>query len=223
MKDLVDLNSISDGHLYTISDIVAIDTEGCKGCSQCCNGVGEMVQLTPYDIYSIKNKCEMAFDELLETYCTLRLQGKLKLPYLAMDSTTSRCAFLNDEDRCSIHSARPNICRLFPLGRVYEQDTYHYFVQKDACPSPIKKNISIEKWIGLSNDHLHQQFLLTWHQILKALQFKLKFVHDESDLSTIQTQFLDAFYHLIEAHDDLAFYQTFFTELPDIKRNLGIL
>ena len=45
------LDEISDGKLYDIEDIVKADTCGCDGCNACCCDVGELVVLTPFDIY----------------------------------------------------------------------------------------------------------------------------------------------------------------------------
>ena len=62
-----------------------------------------------------------------------------------MNNEKEACYFLNEEGRCSIHSFRPGICRLFPLGRFYEEEGFRYFLQI----------------------HVHSQYI--WLHILKAL------------------------------------------------------
>lgn len=47
------LDKISDGRLYDIEDVVKADTCGCDGCSDCCKDVGDLVVLTPFDIYEM--------------------------------------------------------------------------------------------------------------------------------------------------------------------------
>ena len=51
MKSINILEEISDGKLYDIEDTVKADTCGCDGCNDCCCDVGELVVLTPFDIY----------------------------------------------------------------------------------------------------------------------------------------------------------------------------
>ena len=57
------LNEISDGKLYDIEDMVKADTCGCNGCSDCCNDVGDLVVLTPFDIYEMTTYLNTDFDK----------------------------------------------------------------------------------------------------------------------------------------------------------------
>ncbi|MGL5749424.1 MAG: YkgJ family cysteine cluster protein, partial [Paraclostridium sp.] len=118
MKSTNILEQISDGNLYDVKDIVKADTCGCNGCNDCCCDVGDLVVLTPFDVYEMVNCLGVSFDELLGNKIELRTNGKISLPYLKMQDNKN-CSFLNEEGRCTIHSKRPNICRLFPLGRAY--------------------------------------------------------------------------------------------------------
>ena len=128
----VSLNDISDGRTYTENDMVKADTAGCEGCHKCCTGMGCSIVLDPYDVWQIKNGLGKSFQELLnDGSIELNMVDGLILPNLKMGED-ERCAFLNEEGRCSIHSLRPGICRIFPLGRIYENGDYRYFLQKDA-------------------------------------------------------------------------------------------
>ena len=44
------------------------------------------------------------------------------------------CGFLNEEGRCSIHPYRPGICRIFPLGRYYENGSFCHVGMITAPP-----------------------------------------------------------------------------------------
>ena len=55
MNSINILDNISDGKIYDIEDIVKADTGGCDNCSDCCKDVGELVVLTPFDIYEMKS------------------------------------------------------------------------------------------------------------------------------------------------------------------------
>lgn len=50
MRRNVNLEDISDGKLYTSSDMAKADCHGCVGCSACCHGMGNSIVLDPRDI-----------------------------------------------------------------------------------------------------------------------------------------------------------------------------
>ena len=41
MRREVTLEEISDGRLYEANDMVKADCQDCKGCSDCCQGMGD--------------------------------------------------------------------------------------------------------------------------------------------------------------------------------------
>ena len=215
------LNEISDGKLYDVEDIVKADTGGCNGCSDCCHDVGELVVLTPFDVYEIVSYLNIEFNQLIDDKIILRENNKILLPYLNMQEN-KRCSFLNKENRCMIHSKRPNICRLFPLGRVYKDNTFKYFLQVGNCPKENLNDVKVRDWVGIENYEQNKKFILDWHNFIKALSFRLKFVRDEEELKEINKILLDNFYN-IKPNDGEDFYCQFERILPNIKSRLGII
>ena len=65
MKRNIDINEISDGKLYWPNDMVKADCGDCKGCSDCCKGMGESIILDPYDIYRLTTGLGVTFEQLL--------------------------------------------------------------------------------------------------------------------------------------------------------------
>ena len=53
MKRQVSLEEISDGRLYGPNDLVKADCGDCRGCSDCCHGMGSSVILDPMDVYRL--------------------------------------------------------------------------------------------------------------------------------------------------------------------------
>ena len=125
----VSIEEISDGKLYTANDMVKADCQDCKGCSACCHGMGESIVLNPLDVHRLKVGLGKSFEQLLENCLELNVCDGLILPNLKMSGPDEACTFLNSEGRCTIHSFRPGICRIFPLGRFYEGDSFKYFLQ----------------------------------------------------------------------------------------------
>lgn len=222
MKALRTLEGISDGRIYDIEDRVEADACGCDGCSACCHDVGDLVVLTPFDAYEIVSYLNVSFDELLVDKLELRENNKILLPHLKMHGDTARCSFLNEESRCTIHGHRPNICRLFPLGRVYEKDDFKYFLQVDSCTKPKLEKVKVSEWIGIENYPENKVFILDWYRLLKALTFRLKFVRDHQELEAINTYLLDTFYRMT-LKDEEDFYSAFAKRLPEAKNHLGII
>ena len=64
MKREVDLKEISDGNLYGPNDMVKADCGDCKGCSACCQGMGESIILDPYDVYRLTKGLNLSFEAL---------------------------------------------------------------------------------------------------------------------------------------------------------------
>lgn len=190
------LDKISDGRLYDIEDVVKADTCGCDGCSDCCKDVGDLVVLTPFDIYEITNYLNMDFDKLIGDKIVLRENNKIVLPYLKMQEKNKNCSFLDEKGRCTIHLKRPNICRLFPLGRAYQDNDFKYFLQVDNCPKDELKDVKVSQWINIENYNENKKFILEWYKFIKALTFRLKFVRDEDEIENINQILLDSFYRV---------------------------
>lgn len=48
MERRVNMEEISDGKRYTGNDLVRADCHDCEGCSACCRGMGNTIQLIPW-------------------------------------------------------------------------------------------------------------------------------------------------------------------------------
>ena len=220
MRSINILDEISDGKLYDIEDMVKADTCGCDGCSDCCHDVGDLVVLTPFDVYEIISYLGVDFDELLGDKIQLREDNKILLPYLKMQDNNKYCSFLNKEGRCMIHSKRPNICRMFPLGRVYKNDDFKYFLQIENCPKDNLEDVKVRDWLGIKNYYENKKFILEWHKFIKALTFRLKFMRYEKEIEEVNKIILDNFYRIKIEGD---FYNEFMKCLPEVKNRLGII
>ena len=191
-----DLLEISDGKLYGHNDMVKISCYDCAGCSSCCQDMGQSIWLDPYDVYQLTKKLGKTMDDLFAGEVELHVEDGLILPNLRMvGEGTPKCSFLNEEGRCSVHDVRPGYCRLFPLGRNYEDGKLSYFVLKDACMAPNKSKIKINKWLGVSNIKAYEQFVVEWHEFTKKLR-GLYAAHSQEDgaIKAVNMTFLQLFY-----------------------------
>ena len=168
MKRKVDLNEISDGRLYSSGDMVKVDCHDCEGCSACCQGMGNSIILDPLDVSRLTKETGKSFEALLADTIELNVVDGLILPNIKM--VNGACTFLNAEGRCGIHAARPGFCRLFPLGRYYEDGGFKYFLQIHECDRAGKVKVKVSKWIDTPDLPRYTEYINAWHDFQKQVQ-----------------------------------------------------
>ena len=208
MKRNVTLEEISDGRLYGINDMVKADCHGCEGCSKCCQGMGSSIVLDPLDVYQLTTNLGQTIEELLADALELNVVDGVILPNLRMAGDKEQCTFLNEEGRCSIHSFRPGICRLFPLGRYYENGSFQYFLQVNECESKLRSKVKVSKWIDTPQLQKNQEFITKWHYLLNEVEEILGDNEDDTFRKNLNMFVLSTFY--LTAYDgNRDFYDQF--------------
>ena len=220
MKRNVDINEISDGRLYTSNDMVKAGCDGCKGCSACCMGMGDTVVLDPLDIYRLATYLDVTFENLLSSKVDLGVVDGIILPHLNMSGVEEKCGFLDKDGRCSVHAARPGICRLFPLGRIYEDGSFKYFLQVHECPKENKTKVKVKQWLGVPEIKDYEQFVCDWHYMLKGLESILESA-DESLTKQISMYVLNEFY-IKPYEEDTSIYQQLDMRIKEACHTFGL-
>lgn len=208
MKRNVTLAEISDGKLYGPNDMVKADCHGCKGCSQCCHGMGNSIILDPYDGYRLTKGLQKELAELIGTALELNVVDGVILPNLRMAGEKEACFFLNEEGRCSIHAHRPGICRLFPLGRYYENGSFKYFLQTHECAETVRSKVKVSKWIDTPDLARNQQFVTIWHYLVNQVEELINHSEDDSFRKNLNMFLLNTFY-LTPYDKEWDFYEQF--------------
>lgn len=212
-----DLDQVSDGRLYSENDLVKVGCNDCEGCSSCCHGMGESIILDPYDIFSLTTNLDVTFEQLLDHQIELHVVDGVILPNLKLSAGQEGCTFLNEKGRCSIHEFRPGICRLFPLGRYYQNEDYEYFLQVHECPKPNKTKLKINKWLGIPNIKSYHQYIRDWHYYLKSLEKKINNCKDDEMVKKMNLYLLNSFF-LIPYEKERKFYEQFNERLEDARK-----
>lgn len=221
MKRNVSLDEISDGKLYDENDMVKAGCNDCKGCSSCCRGMGDSIILDPLDIFRLTAALGKTFQELLEAYVELGVVDGVILPHLKMTGAEEKCAFLNKEGRCSIHPYRPGICRLFPLGRYYENGSFRYFLQNRECEKTNRTKVKVSKWIDTPDLKENRAFITDWHYFLNDCEELLSESEDDAFKKNLNLYLLNLFFiRPYEAESD--FYEQFRKRLLRAKDDLGM-
>ena len=195
MKRNLTLGEISDGRLYRSNDMVKADCHGCRGCHKCCTGMGNSVILDPFDVYRLQQGLGKGLPALLEEGAVeLNVVDGAVLPNLRMAGREEKCFFLNADGRCGIHEVRPGICRLFPLGRYYEDNDFRYFLQVGECTERNRSKVRVSKWIDTPEQERNHAFVCRWHGLLRHLEEAVAGREDSERAKQLNLEMLRIFY-----------------------------
>ena len=238
------VEELSDGRLYTANDLVKIGTDDCRGCSDCCR-MGPVIVLDPLDVFELNRFLGQSFEELLNETIELKVIDGLILPVLKLveqseafaagreenaddgnqESGTEHgepmiCPYLGADGRCTIHAFRPGICRLYPLGRSWENDDFRYILQVNECTHCSGTKIKVKRWLGIPNLAAYEAFCRDWHSLLSSARRLLEGTDPESKLrSQVCVYLLRQFYLCDWNVDD--FYAVFALRRAEALRHLG--
>lgn len=221
MQRNVTLEEISDGKLYTSNDMVKADCQDCVGCCDCCTGMGDSVVLDPYDLHRLSEGLKKSPDELLSGPLILGVVDGNILPHLSMTGAEERCVFLNSAGRCSIHPIRPGFCRLFPLGRYYQDGGFQYILQIHECRKKNRSKIKVKKWLDTPDLKNYEKFVNDWHYFLLDVQEVFYNTEDADLIRNLNVYVLKSFYQ--KRYDGQRdFYEQFYERLKDARELLAL-
>ncbi len=94
----------------------------CRKCGACCRGNG-YVRLAPADIDALAEHLEMSVPTFVEKYTRLTHDRR---SLALIDNDDQSCIFLNENNLCTVYTARPIQCQRFP------QHWYYRGVEKEC-------------------------------------------------------------------------------------------
>ncbi len=194
--------------LYQSNDMVKVGCNDCEGCSACCRGMGQSIVLDPYDVYQLQAATGENFAGLMQEQIELHVENGIILPSLKMQQDTDACGFLTKEGRCGIHTYRPGLCRLFPLGRNYDEKGLRYFMLEDACPARNRTKLKIRKWLDVPMQTQYEKFLITWHELRKQMIELISDKQSDAYAQMVNVKLLELFYQK-PYNTETDFYQQF--------------
>ena len=212
MERDINLDEISDGKLYETNDLVKLGCGDCAGCSACCHEMGDTIILDPYDIWQLTGNLHCTFEQLMgEGKIALSVYDGVILPHLRLEGPPEGCLFLKEAGRCSIHPFRPGRCRLFPLGRIYGEESFRYFLQVHECRKESRTKVKIKKWLDIPEIRRYEQFLSHWHFFVKSVQEEIiASGGDEAFIRQRVMQLLQTYYLTPYSGTD-DFYEQYYT------------
>src|SRR5215471_5215333 len=112
------------GSLPVVRDRASPFSYQCGCCTRCC--FGKVIPLGPYEIARLAHNRKMSTGDFLATYTTPN--------GTALVSRQDGGCVLLGEQGCGVHSDRPLVCRLYPLGRIVGSNGVEYFVEVEPHP-----------------------------------------------------------------------------------------
>ncbi len=215
MKREIDIKEISDGKLYDLNDMVKADCKDCEGCSACCKGMGNSIVLDPLDVFRLTKGLNCTFEVLIQNQAELNVVDGIVLPSIRMGPEGEACGFLDAQGRCSIHSFRPGICRLFPLGRIYTEEGIRYFLQIYECAKKNRTKVKVRSFMDNPDGKRYDKFIADWHDFLKKAENEMEKQNDPNFTRELSMNVLKMFY-LTPYEKEQDFYDQFGKRLEAI-------
>ena len=125
----------------------------CTMCSQCCQGVGDIV-VSPRDLERITRALNLSAREFEERYGERR-GGKLQI----RAGEDGRCVFFREGRGCLVHEGKPDVCRAWPFFRGNIVDSESFAMARDYCPG-ISRTCTHEEFVREGRLYLEKHGLL---------------------------------------------------------------
>lgn len=100
----------------------------CTRCGECCRGRGGIV-LRGNDAGRLAAFLDMGVNEFFARYTEPR-RGKIAL----RSGGAGSCVFSDNERGCSVHPAKPDVCRVWPFFRGNMVDPVSLDMARQGCP-----------------------------------------------------------------------------------------
>lgn len=148
---------------------------GCDCCGECYKYRGDIL-LNAYDIIRLQEYLDISFQELLFTYCELYIGNTSGLPSVRL-RTDARCPFLLHK-KCYVQDAKPAVCALFPLGRIYDGEQVRYFLQEGKCGTGMEEH-TLQEWLEPLGSE-SEKYCILWGSLLKEGVMAMKQIKEEN-------------------------------------------
>ncbi len=123
----------------------------CKECGDCCRNRKEPIILTGYDIFRIAMVLGIGMQEVLIKHTIGYIGETSKLPVVVLKQRQDGSCSLLRKGKCMVHSNKPLVCALYPLGRYYlpAENRFGYFEQSIYCGTD--QEHTLEEWLNTFN------------------------------------------------------------------------
>ncbi len=145
----------------------------CSQCTRCCKNRSDhhrfdKLLLAPYDIIRMSRRLDITTTKFIEQHaglvaCPQTQSMELYLKFNG-DDYNNVCPFL-ENNQCSIYNDRPMGCRLYPLGRVFDNNNFSILLPKShkECALGTGKKWVIRDWLEQMDLFHYFKYDRPWH------------------------------------------------------------
>ena len=175
----------------------------CTRCGDCCRRIKESVMLESLDAYRLAKL-------LRQTYSSIQLMDDMLMKYadpvpltdngfpiyvlktLGEDDT---CIFLK-ENRCSVYSARPRTCRLYPItvGPSERGRDFEYLLCREKPHHFVGGTVRTKDWLRDNFKREDQEFVLDEYMAVAELGRLMKRVSEHDQPGAIVAMLFARYY-----------------------------
>ena len=185
----------------------------CNACGKCCRRHDDII-LTPYDLYEIAAKLEISVEKVVYDYCDRGIGEISQLPVVMV--RRGKCAFLT-KDGCILGNHKPVNCRIYPLGRGFDDDKLVYFSQPVNCGDR-NSTQTVADWLernGVTEEN--EWFTVKWYELMsKLVMFIYKRKFSPCELEAFQRALVPILYLCYRT--DRNFYEQFLDRYECLER-----
>jgi len=143
----------------------------CRECGKCCTNRDDIL-LTARDLFNIANYLGRPIERIIKRYCEVYIGDSSRIPIVRLkpDGLENACPLLRNK-RCIVHSVKPTVCALFPLGRMaampHEEAEIsdvirpQYFLQPIKCGTHTEIN-TVQSWLEKFGIPVEDEFYSQW-------------------------------------------------------------
>jgi len=156
----------ADARVLADSDLLQLRC-GAAGCSATCCKAATPIVLNPYEVARIRKASGIPYEDLLDVFDTDRAKS-FPLVMLPRDPV---CYFWA-ETGCRIYEARPLACRLFPLGRVFDNGLSHIVLPEvNRCSGLVSApSWTVAGYLEEQDAALYSEMADRWIEFVSAME-----------------------------------------------------
>ena len=202
----------------------------CKGCGKCCKNRHD-IMLTTRDLYSIGRSLHRTTSYVVERYCDTYIGKDSRIPIarLKPKGPEESCPLLRGK-RCIVHTSKPVVCAIYPLGRaaIFEQAGKiepKYFFQSDTCGSREQAH-TVRGWLNQFGIPVEDEFFQLWTEMSTFLSTAFRELESQGTTDKSRERLWNiAFFHMYINYDTgkdlMPQYQENMATLRELLANMG--
>lgn len=169
---------------------------GCKQCGKCCIH-REDILLNAKDLYNLSKALNLSPKQVVQQYCETYIGPDSRIPLVRLmpRGSVRRCPFLVNR-KCSVHSLKPTVCAMFPIGRCIRLNrktgpkhlqklNIEYIHNNTSCGNNAEKH-TVREWLSMFGIPIEDESFYTWHQTLLDVSDFVRKAEEKLSVETIE-------------------------------------